>query len=211
MPCSYVEHLDDAQADDARWYWPKLVQVGAFLYNVSRWISLIGIKATASDPPLKENPDIPITVPQGGERQQEDLKDASLFQQTGHIDTDLESVHSRRSSIKSVSTRRSSVKSTSSPSLHISAEAEKAALIAKAARLQEKHDLEEQEQIFRKRRVWELSTEIEAANAKINYLKGQEGVVHSLVQAKADPEQELVLGAEAGTSQKWKVHSLIHQ
>ncbi|XP_052470971.1 uncharacterized protein LOC128027405 [Carassius gibelio] len=86
---------------------------------------------------------------------------------------------------------------TSSVSLRISAEAERVALIAKAAKLQERHAIEEQEHILRKKREsLELHSEIEATTAKINYLKEAEIEMYKPAQSDITVQIPL-LGAEA--------------
>ncbi|XP_061753152.1 uncharacterized protein LOC133550969 [Nerophis ophidion] len=172
---------DEQRDDDQTWYQPKIALIDAFEAEVSRWISDLENPSTHTCAPPPE--DIAIS------------KDSDLI--TGHLKDNLEEadglykheltghpgiVSRREASVKSFSSGRSS--NISSSSLWIRAEAEKAALTARAARLQEKHNIEEQELMCRKKReVLELKTEIEAANAKINYLKEVEGlVVHAAGQ-----------------------------
>ena len=70
--------------------------------------------------------------------------------------------------------------------MRICAEAERAALLAKAATLQEKHDLEDQqeqldcerEKLRKRRETLDLQTELSAASAKIAYLKIAESQAH---------------------------------
>ena len=136
------------------------------------------------DAPM-DNPDVPIsddpiTFPQTG-GSQVDLGDAfaTWRQQHGYRETDIDTRSTRSGSSRS--------SRSSSSSLRLNAEAERAALVAKAARLQEKHAIEEQEQLFRKRReALELTTEIEAADAKISFLQVAEGLTGGSVQSATE-------------------------
>ena len=93
----------------------------------------------------------------------------------GPGDVDTHSVRSDKSGASS--------SSFTSSTLRISAEAERAALMAKASKLQEKHAIEEQEQILKKRReTLELQTKIAATTAKIDYLKEAEAAMRSPAQ-----------------------------
>ena len=59
--------------------------------------------------------------------------------------------------------------------MRINTEAERLALLARASKLQEKHAIEAQEEMLRKRKeTLDLDAEIEAATVKINYLKEAE-------------------------------------
>ena len=60
------------------------------------------------------------------------------------------------------------------PSLRINAEAERLVLLARALKLKEKHGIEAQEEMLRKKETLDLDAEIEAATVKINYLKEAE-------------------------------------
>lgn len=112
-----------------------------------------------------------------------------------------------QSDVRSVASLKSckSSASAASSSLRISAEAERAALMAQAAKFQEKHAIEEQEQILRKRReTLELHTQIPATTAKINYLKGAEIAMLNPVQPVAAPavDQKPEFSAPAATHVK---------
>lgn len=79
-------------------------------------------------------------------------------------------------SVRSSHRSRSSCMSSTTSSAAIKAEAEKAALIARAAALKERHALEEQEQqLRRKREQLEVETEIAASNAKLAVLQASDG------------------------------------
>ncbi|XP_061882235.1 uncharacterized protein LOC133633659 [Entelurus aequoreus] len=183
---SYSEGLepDERRADDQTWYQPKIALIDAFEAEVSRWISDLENPSTHTCAPPPDDIDI--------------FKDSDLI--TGNFKDNLEEadslyrheltghpgiVSTREASVKSYSSGQSS--NNSSSSLRIRAEAEKVALTARAARLQEKYNIEEQELMCRKKReALELKTEIEAANAKINYLREVEGLeVHGADQRAA--------------------------
>ncbi|KAL1277030.1 hypothetical protein QQF64_023703 [Cirrhinus molitorella] len=84
------------------------------------------------------------------------------------------SVHSKRSGRSSRSSSSRSSVSTST-SARICAEAERAALLAKANALQRKHAIEKKEEELRKmKEVWDVQAEIAANTAKIEYLKNAE-------------------------------------
>lgn len=78
------------------------------------------------------------------------------------------------SSVRSNRSSRSGRSSVSSTSARISAEAKRVALLAKANKLQQKHDIEKKEELKRMKEVWEVQTEIAATTAKIEYLKNAE-------------------------------------
>ena len=169
---SYSEMLDEeaSNEDHQQWYQPRCIQITAFIANVEKWISAI------------ENPSSHSTVEvsSSGTQVEESLPPELLENANADVqDIDAQSFRSH----------------TSSASLRISAEAEKVALIVKAAKLQEMHAIEEQEHILRRQREsLELHSEIEAATAKINYLKEVE--MKKPVQPDVKAHMP-VIGAEA--------------
>ncbi len=175
LHASYVEMLDEGakKEDDEKWYQPRCAQIISFLDTATKWISAVETRTFFG---LAEAPSS-VTL--------EECESANC----GDVDT---------RSIKSVKSSASS-----SSSLRISAEAERAALVAKALKLQEKHAIEEQEQMLRKRReTLELQTEIAATTAKINYLKEAEMSMLNLAQSDAAPAPVQAGGEaeEAGAS-----------
>lgn len=170
---SYSEMLDEEakKEDHETWYQPRCIQIMAFIANVEKWISDIensGSQAMAEVSPSDTHVEESLPL--------ELLDNANEHLQ----DTDSQSFRSHTSSV----------------SLRISAEAERVALMAKAAKLQEKHAIEEQEHILRrKRESLELHSEIEATTAKINYLKEAETKMY---KSQSDVTVQMpVLGAEA--------------
>ncbi|KAK0138079.1 hypothetical protein N1851_025743 [Merluccius polli] len=138
--------------DDEKWYQPRCAQITAFIEKATKWIraiedpsSLILAEATSSAAHVED----------------------PLPESADNADPDLDFIDAQSGTSKD-STERST-------SLRINAEAERVALLAKASKLQEKHVIEEQEKMLRKRReTLELSAEIEATTAKINYLREAE-------------------------------------
>ncbi|XP_060799417.1 uncharacterized protein LOC132901020 [Neoarius graeffei] len=164
LHASYVSLLDEtAREEDMRiWYWPKLEDIDSFIGKVSQWIV------------STERPSSPSTS--------EVTSSANLVHDTApahepappehsHAQTDLD-FPDTRSHRSSASSGRSH---SSTRSLRINAEAEREALLVKASKLQQKHAVQDQEEILRKyKEALEISTELDATNAKINYLKAAE-------------------------------------
>ena len=169
---SYSEMLDEeaSNEDHKKWYQPRCIQITAFIANIEKCISAI------------ENPGSHsiVEVSSSGTQVEESLPPELLENANADVqDTDAQSFRSH----------------TSSASLRISAEAERVALIVKAAKLQKMHAIEEQEHILRRQREsLELHSEIEAATAKINYLKEVE--MKKPVQSDVKAHMP-VIGAEA--------------
>ncbi len=106
--------------------------------------------------------------------------DVNSCMQSNNGNGDCRSVCSSRS--KSLS--RLSSKSTSS----IQEEAKRAALLVKAATLQKRHELEEHQELLRKRvEALEVQGELEAATAKISYLKKAET---TMINPQADTRED---------------------
>ncbi|KAM7393992.1 hypothetical protein PAMP_020821 [Pampus punctatissimus] len=175
----YVERLDEKtrNEDDERWYRPRHTQITAFISNVTKWIFSAESPSSSSD--------LTSATPV------EQFTTRFIENTDADIDFDAQSQKSSASNKSSASTK----------SLRITAEAERAALLAKASKLQEKHAIEEQEELLRKRReTLELNVEIEAANAKINYLADAEMNMNIPVQLDAVQIHSSVSGAEAPES-----------
>lgn len=189
---SYSRMLDEdtQKEDNEKWYQPRCVQIVTFLATVTKWISDMEHHSTlTSFPPPEESASIRDPPPEeytlAGDRLHEEREYTKAI-----VDMDYADVCTIRS-IKSIKSSASTSSYSSSKSLRISAEAERAALMAKAAKLQEKHAIEEQEQMLKKRReTLELQTEIAAATAKVNYLK----------EAKTDTLFPDAAGAGAATA-----------
>ncbi|MGL4765240.1 MAG: hypothetical protein ACRC2N_09475 [Aeromonas sp.] len=155
---TYVEKLEeeDKNEDVRTWYEPRMVQINNFLSDVSKWIATV------------ENPDS-VNLPVDSSEVN------SCVQPKVSEDCD-------RSSVCSKSSKGSSrLSSRSTSSLRIQEEAKRAALLAKAATLQKKHELEEHQELLRKRlEALEIQGELEAATAKITYLKNAEEATSNL-------------------------------
>lgn len=156
---AYIQTLskEAKEADMQNWYEPRMKQINSFLSNAAKWIS------------AADNPEAHSTA--------HSLLSAGPLSSEANADLpdiDALSVSSRRSS--------TSIRSNVSSSALICAEAERAALLAKAAALQEKHALEKEQELveqkkeeLRKRReTLELNTELAANKAKIDILKNAE-------------------------------------
>lgn len=117
--------------DDEKWCKPRSAQISAFVANVKKWISQM---ENPHDPNLNE---VTSSAEQMGEPERpaesvdcgNDEHDADTNTDVNVDNTDALSVVSSRSS-------------RASSSLRINAEAERLALIAKAAKLKEKHAIE---------------------------------------------------------------------
>lgn len=152
---SYAQMLscDDKVEDLKSWYEPRMKQVDVFVSTVEKWISTV------------QNPGSQ-TITQASPV----LKVIGQLNEDDNISV-VSSVRSSRSS-RSNSTRSSM---STSASAHICAEAERAALLAKANALQQKHALEKKDEELRKiKEMWEVQSEIAASTAKIEYLKNAE-------------------------------------
>ncbi|XP_059901180.1 uncharacterized protein LOC132452529 [Gadus macrocephalus] len=149
---------EDRSNDTTSWYIPKLEQINAFMDNVAKWIAATERQDTEHDVPvsssgLEISADVKFRPPD----------DRSFLY------SDRESTVSRRS-----------VSSTESVCIRV--EAERAALLAKVATLQEKHALEDQqeqldcqrEKLRKRMETLDLETELDATTAKIEYLKNAE-------------------------------------
>ncbi|KAL2089185.1 hypothetical protein ACEWY4_016084 [Coilia grayii] len=180
LHASYVEKLDERTLDEGNenWYQPRYSHITAFISHVDKWISAAENPSSPSSDKVTTsvNP-VEIFFP--------------LFVEKADVDLDYLDAQSQRSS-------GSNKSNTSSKSLRINAEAERAALLAKVSKLQEKHAIEDQEELLRKRReTVELNVEIEATNAKIDYLKSAEKNMTKPVQFDSVLAHMSVLGAEA--------------
>lgn len=150
---SYVQVLseEDKVEDLKTWYEPRMKQVDLFVSTVEKWMS------TIQEPDSQTSTQVP-----------------SALKVTDQLNNDdgtsvVSSVCSSRSG------RSSRSSASSSASARICAEAERAALLAKANALQHKHALEKKEEELRKmKEVWEVQAEIAANTAKIEYLKNAE-------------------------------------
>lgn len=153
---SYVQVLNEEdKAEDLKtWYEPRMKQVNVFVSSVETWIS--AIQEPDSQASIEISPVLNVTD------QLNDEDNVSV----------VLSMHSKRSSRSS----RSSVSTSSSA--RICAEAERAALHAKANALQRKHAIEKKEEELRKmKEVWDVQAEIAANTAKIEYLRNAENSV----------------------------------
>ncbi|KAL2086463.1 hypothetical protein ACEWY4_017522 [Coilia grayii] len=180
LHASYVKKLDERTRDEdnENWYQPRYSHITAFISNVDKWIS-------AAENPSSPSSDKVTTSANPVENS------FPLFVEKADVDLDYLDAQSQRSSGFNKS-------NTSSKSLRINAEAERAALLAKVSKWQEKHAIEDQEELLRKRReTLELNVEIEATNAKIDYLKSAEKNMTKPVQFDSVLAHMSVLGAEA--------------
>ena len=149
---------EDRSNDTTSWYIPKLEQINAFMDNVAKWIAATERQDIEHDVPVSS-----FGLEIGADVKFRPPDDRSS------LNSDRESIVSRRSV-------------SSTESVRIRAEAERAALLAKVATLQEKHALgDQQEQLdcqrekLRKRmETLDLQTELAATTAKIDYLKNAE-------------------------------------
>ncbi|KAK0150692.1 hypothetical protein N1851_008204 [Merluccius polli] len=176
----YASLLDEdaRKEDDENWWGPR-----------SQWISRI------------ENPTNPILGEVTSSTIQVEEPPVELIEHdSNELDADI-NAEIDNTDAQTVASHRSS---TSSTSLRVNAEAERLALITKASKLKEKHAIEEQEAMLRKRReTLELDAEIEATTVKIKYLKDAEMNLSNPLQPDtvvSNPVKSVempVLGAEA--------------
>ena len=152
---------DEATKHDT-WYKAKMLNVNDFIADVGKWL-----RKTQSSP---ADDDVTDDVTS-------DNHDKEDVQVEPHDSiSNVESkIGSKRSSHKG---SKSSISSSSTSSARIKAEADKAALMARAAALKEKHALEEQgESLRRKKEQLELDTEIAASSARLAILQGSHSSV----------------------------------
>lgn len=164
LQAAYIKTLseEDREADIKNWYEPKVKEMNTFLSNVKKWVAAVEDPDTGSTVPIVAID--PISIPKLNTSVSDDDDNVSLTSSKG----------SQRSMASAA---------------RIVAEAERAALLAKAAKLQEKHTLEkEQEELRKRKETLEISTEIAANSAKINYLQKAECSV-DLLENYAEEEQ----------------------
>ncbi|XP_013856831.1 uncharacterized protein LOC106512864, partial [Austrofundulus limnaeus] len=161
--------VDEAQKHDA-WFQAKMLNVHDFVAVTHKWLTEAqGWSTGVSDMKeneSKNNKEAEPNAASGGGMMEEEL------QNEPHDSISYVSV---RSSRKTGSQRGSSVTTSRSSTLseQIKAEAERAALLACAAALKEKHALEKQEYLLKTRKEQlEMDTKIAAANAKLMVLEG---------------------------------------
>ena len=168
--------------DNEAWYKPRRMQIMAFVRRVNNWISQADDAGAPSEGGVASSAVM---------QEEEDPAESGNFADVDNTDAQSVSVSNRSNS------------STLSSSLRIGAEAERLALVAKASRLKEKHAIEEQEQMLRKKReTLELDAEIEAATVKINYLNAATNMSNpvqsdTVVSNPVHSIKEPVLGAES--------------
>ena len=130
-----------------------MLNVNDFIADVGKWLC---------KPPKCPDDDVADYVPNDNHEQEEIV--------IGPHDSISNVISNKGSKLSSHKSRKSNKSSTSSAC--IKAEAEKAALIARAAALKEKHALQEQEEsLRRKREQLELDTEIAASSARLAILQ----------------------------------------
>ncbi len=151
-----VEMLEeeDKNEDIRTWYEPRMIQINNFLADVSKWTTTVETSETVNLPGA--------------------TSDVNSCMQSNIGYGDCRSVCSSRSK----SSSRLSSKSTSTIRIQ---EAKRAALLVKAATLQKRYELEEHQELLRKRvEALEVQGELEAATAKISYLKKAETIMSNL-------------------------------
>ena len=173
---SYIATLsEEGQEVDAKnWYEPKVKEIKTFLSNVMKWVD--AVESPDPSTPIPTITTDPIPSPELNTKVRED---------------DNVSVASSKSSHHSTA------------SVRVLAEAERAALRAKAAKLQEKHALEEaQEQLRKRKETLEIDTQIAANTAKINYLENVEQSVDLLGKYAEEEQSDAMNEYSDGARQK---------
>lgn len=140
----------EEQEKHETWFRAKLLNVNDFIVDANKWLS-------------KTSMSIPTKDGYCNDGEESEIKPVDSI---SNIETN---VSENKSNHRSHATSRSSGSSASSARLQ--AEAERAALVARAAALKEKHALEEQAELLRKKKErLDLETEMAATTAKIAVL-----------------------------------------
>lgn len=174
-------------ADEANkheiWYQAKMLSFNEFFEGTNQWLTDIKATVTKMD---YDHDDLPVQI----ETQTVDVNaengnevDVSNGRTAGGEDEEAEDQIQPQDSISNVQSRHrgssngSSSSRSSTSSVRRRARAEQAALLARAAALKDKHALEEQELILRrKKEQLELDIEIAATSAKLAVLQGGSSV-----------------------------------
>lgn len=154
------------------WYQAKMLNVNAFIAEVGKWLS----ETQAGPVDYSDNgKEVEVYVePQSFPVDMEKEVEVEPQRLPAHMEKEVEI--EPRDSISNVNSNKSSSSRSSASSARIKAEAEKAALMARAAAMKDKHALEEQEVLLkRKKEQFELDTEIAVTNARLTVLQACDG------------------------------------